>query len=276
MSNPNPVRIAAGTPDGGRFAPSGRTEADIDLPPAGGLTPVQRTALEAQRATLRKEADQAQARVDAVEMQLLADDLVAAHPGYTHVHVNRQYRGAAQVELYNVHGGVLVVGSARPGRPVPPDDDLAGRLGLLAERNGFIFHKMLLDSQAAGNGVPIADLASADKARMAQESDRSYHLERANEQQVGDVVRQCVPDAVSWRVGTEEFDNGYFYTPSELWAKKADGTEELVDSWEMPGPAGEEARQDLEDALAEMGDRDGPLGERTSHEADIQQEGATR
>jgi hypothetical protein len=90
----------------------------------------------------------------------------------------------------------------------------------------------------------------------------------------GDLALQR--DAVSWRVGTEEFENGYFYTPSDLWAKKVDGTEELVDSWEIPSPDGDDARQQLEDALGEMGDRDGPLGERASHESDIRQAGATR
>lgn len=32
MSNPNPIRVSAGTPDGGRFAPSSRSESPVDLP----------------------------------------------------------------------------------------------------------------------------------------------------------------------------------------------------------------------------------------------------
>ncbi len=277
MSNPNLSRVSAGTPDGGRFAPSGRSEAAIDLPPAGGLTSVQRTALQAQRATLREEAAQAQARADAVEMQLLADDLVTAHPDATHVYVLAQYQGAAEVQLYGgEYGETTVLGRVRPGEKAASDDDLAGRLAQLAERENSTFRKMLRASDVHSQGVPIADLAAADKARMAAESERLGQHDRMNEQQVGEVVLRCVPDAVSWKVGTEEFENGYFYTPSDLWAKKADGTEELVDSWDIPGPDGDEARQQLEDALAEMGDRDGPLGERASHESDIKQAGATR
>lgn len=276
MSNPNPVRVAAGVPDGGRFAPTGRAELEVSLGTPGGLTADQRASLRSQRSTLRREADEAQARVDAIEMQLLADDLATAHPDATHVYVNRLHDGTDQVELYGEYGHVEVLGSVRPGQPITQDDDLTGRLAYLAERNGSTFHKMLRASEEGGQGVPIADLANADKARMEQEGARLLAAEKVHEQVVGEVVLRAVPDAVSWNVGTELYENGYYYTPSELWAKTADGREELVDTWELPGPDGEEARELLENSLAELSQSDGPLGDRTSHEADIKKPRATR
>ena len=272
MSTPSISRISAGTPDGGRFAPTGRSEPDVTLTPTG-LTPAQRTILQHQRTELRQSAELAQARADAAEMQLLADDLAVGYPNFTHVYVTDPNQGAAQVELYNEFGEVGVLGAVRPGLPAPPDTDLAVRLAQLAERNGSMFHKMLRASEGDGNGVPIADLASADKLRMRQESDAFYRTERVLERKVSAIVQQIVPDAVSWSVGVEEFDNGYFYSPSDLWAKKADGTEEQIDTWEIAGAAGNEIRQYLEDALAELGDRDGPLGERAQHTSDVQAEG---
>lgn len=111
MSNPNPARMSAGTPDGGRFAPSGRTEAEIDLPESGP-TAEDRAQFAAIYRNAQIAAD-ATARFELGSAKMLAQGVL------------RQWPSARYLELTESDQGT---GSQFPGRVLAstdPRDELA-------------------------------------------------------------------------------------------------------------------------------------------------------
>lgn len=278
MSTPRIARIQAGVPDGGQFAPNGQAEAEVNLPLADGPfdTPLDRAmdaasmrATLAERDQLRAEAKGLQDRADAVEMQLIAQQLRAAYPNATHVYVMEpDVPGRATVELYDEFGGGPT--QLRPRTPQLKDDDVASRLVHLAARRDSPLRVMMGESDwGDGMGVPVDRLADAAHQERQKRWEIQASEEKAREKRVADAVLRCVPDAVSWNVSTVEWENGYFHTPEALQATTADGTDVWVDLETLDGDDVPDLYSDLEATLLDLSTSDGPLGERSSHEADI-------
>lgn len=82
MSNPNPTRVSAGTPDGGRFAPNGQAEATVTLDTTNT------TDMSATAAALDTEIgiyQASKARIELLSAKSAAQTILREYPDATHL-----------------------------------------------------------------------------------------------------------------------------------------------------------------------------------------------
>lgn len=159
MSNPNPVRISAGVPDGGRFAPNGRTEADIDLPT--GPSAEDRAQLAAIYADARI-ASEASARFELGCAKMLAQGVLRQWPDARYLELTESDQGTGS------HYAGAVLGSVDPRDELAylEDEELANganpeELAMNLSTDGAWMEHTTTQPMSRASGTTYLDLQSA-------------------------------------------------------------------------------------------------------------------
>jgi len=141
-----PSRAPAGTPEGGRFAPTQHAEPAVAL---ASNQPSDRDSLVDQLAVARCAAEEAKGRVSLLSAHLLADEVVTAYPGATHIRLYRngyETMPAAIESILDENGGELA--AVNPPERRQRLDDVA-RQRLVRWDTGYVEH---LDLDGATRG----------------------------------------------------------------------------------------------------------------------------